>query len=364
MSASNKEKSPTWAKVIIIILISAAAFLIVGGFILLMLGKETVGAVFCIVLGAICLLFFGIGMFQLSHPGSKVATSLLIGLCVLFVGFLVAGVCSSLISTMVLSPFSDMEHYRQVWQDPISVTATVTDHRSYNDDGDTDYTSYITYSYDGTRYTDYEYENRDNKEDLTPIGTTVTVQISPKDPSRQISQLKSSSNIVPFVLFLLFLGLSSVYSLVQRQALSYAVLPDTQTICRDIKIKVRSRMARPFFLLCILGYGFLYLRYSVLFGIIPLMISLAAAAGWLFCMFTTIRDYRRADRGDYELRRDVLVDKKDFSDAESSSYILCYKSGERTWKSSTDFGTYNRAKIGDVTVAVYLPGKKKPIVHY
>ena len=266
----------------------------------------------------------------------------------------------------VVKPVMNTEHYLQVWQNPVTVTATVTKHDSYEDEDDTDYESFITYVYDGVKYENMEYEDRDMADDLTPIGTELTIQISPKDPTKQIEDLRRSRLLLPLSVALLALLLTAVYSLLQRRKLTKDCrgTPDTDTVQRDLKIKIRSRFLRPFMLLCALGNGLVYWRYAVLQVNFALTIGAVCGLLWLWNMLTTIRDYRCAENEDFEVRRDVLVDKQESSDSDTNYYHLIYQSGDRTWKANTSEKNYQKAKIGDVVVAVYLPGKKKPTVHY
>ena len=267
---------------------------------------------------------------------------------------------------LVLMPVMNTEHYLQVWQNPAAVTATVTKHDSYDDEGDTDYESFITYVYDGVRYENMDYENCDTAAELTPIGTQITLQISPKDPTRQMEDLKRSRLLLPLSVALASLLLTGVYIWLQRRSLTKGCrgTPDTDMVQNDLKIKIRSRFMRPFLLLCVVGNCLVYWRYSVLQ--VNAAVTAASVCGlfWLWCMLTTIRDYRRVENENYQLRQDVLVDKKESSDSDSTYYHLYYQSGQRKWKASTSEKSYHKARIGDAVVAVYLPGKKKPILHY
>jgi len=366
MENSGEKRQPVWMKAIAVLLLLADVFLILGGVWLLTIGKETGGAVICIAVGAVGLLFFGGCAFLMSHHGNGFTAGWGDGIGFFVAGGLLLVILGVALFFFLLQPIRDMEHYRQVWQNPITVTAVVTDHKSYDDDDDTDYKSFVTYIYDNVCYKDAPYEDRDIQDALTPIGTTVTIQISPRDPSRQIAQLKGNGRMVPLFFTFLFFGLATLCKLAQRCSLtrqSVGIL-DTETIQSDIKAKIRGRVLRPFLLFCWISYGFLYWQYSVLFGQYLLIAAVVCGAGWLCCMYTTVRDYRCVENGDFEVRRDTLVEKKEQSDSDGTSYILVYENDERKWNSVVSKANYIRGEVGSTTQAAYLPGKKKPIVHY
>lgn len=82
----------------------------------------------------------------------------------MLLGFVVALVVLVAIAVamgvFLMKPLQASEHYLQVWKNPVTVTATVTDYDSYDDDGDTDYQSFISYDYNGVHYENIQYENR------------------------------------------------------------------------------------------------------------------------------------------------------------------------------------------------------------
>ena len=366
MDTERKHTKGLWGTVVLFFLILTCAALIVGGGILYAIGTETTGAIICIVLGALGLLFFGASVYISKHPENSSVQKLVVSSLIVVGGGIVFAILFSMLQTILFSPIADMEHYRQVYQTPVTVTATVTKHDSYDNDGDTDYRSYVTYIVDNTRYKDYPYENRDRKVELTPVDTEVVLQVSPKDPSRQISNLKNNGSIFGLTAVYLFLGLAGLCKLLQKRSLtkSNRSQPDRETIQQDIKTMVRGRFMRPFLLFCWLGYAFLHWQYSMLFGQLSLIVAAVCFVLWLFCMYTAIRDYRHADSDDFTVHRDVLVEKKELSDSDGTTYVLYYNNSEKTWKTTTKESTFHRTKEGDMVLAVYLPGKSKPILHY
>lgn len=357
------DKKLDWAKSMVPLMFVVTIALIIGGFLLWIAGQEKVGAVVCIVIGALGLSLLCIGAILSSHSGRSVGACILVGVLGLAGGVLVCGALALILDVMLLQPVLDLEHYRKVWDQPVAVTATVVKHEAYDNDGDEDYRSVVRYEYDGKVYTT-NYESRDHKEDLTPLEEAVAIQISPLDPSRRMAALKSNGYGLLFGALILFAaGAGGCSALHRRNRSGDKDFPDTQQIRRDIRAKIRSRFWRPFWLLCWMGYGLIGWRYWQAMGIIPLLLGGACFLGWLVCMYTTLRDYRCAAE-DLELHRDVLVDKTHLSDSDGDTYVLEYRNGERIWKCSTSERKYKRASIGETVLAVYFPGRKKPMIHY
>lgn len=271
---------------------------------------------------------------------------------------------------VALSPtiriLTDMEHYQRVYQNPITVTATVTNHDTKESDEDTDYLSYISYVVNGVQYKNVTYENKNKEAELTPVNTQIEVQVSPEDPSRLISDLKSEA----LELFLWAIILSSIITIAysflikSRRSKEMQNTSDREVIERDMKLTVQSRFFRPLSLLLLVFFVFLLLRYPVILKKEAFIAVAICAVFWLWSMYTTIRDYRYIKNENYEIRRDVLIEKKYIPDSDGDVYKLKYSSDEKTWTTNTDKKTYEKIKEGDIISAVYLPKKKKPLLHY
>lgn len=283
------------------------------------------------------------------------------------VGILLAVVMMAvMVRFFVVKPIRAAEHYLQVWKKPVTVTATVTDYDSYDDDGDTDYRSYISYEYNGVRYQNLKYEAEDTKNALTPVGTEVNIKISPEDPSVRIDQLKNDGRGLYIGLGLCALILAFLYNSLQKRRLTKELIgtPDSDTVQRDLKLKILGSGGCAFWPLSAVFYGVAAWRYSMLLGdgawVVCGICCLLGVRKWV----VTIRNCRRVESGEFELRHDVLVDKQEYHDTEGSSYTLYYQNDNRKWKLNTSRKNYERAEIGDTIVAVYLAGNKKPTIHY
>jgi hypothetical protein len=289
----------------------------------------------------------------------------------MLLGFVVALVVLVAIAVamgvFLMKPIQASEHYLQVWKNPVTVTATVTDYDSYDDDGDTDYKSFISYDYNGVHYENIQYENRDDREDLTPLGTQLSIMVSSKDPSKSIEQLKKTGKNLNLGMGMVALILAAVYHGLQKRRLSKDLLgtPDADTVQRDLKIKIIGRMGYVFWLLSALVYGVAYLRYSMVLGNIPLIVAVVCCVFGLGGLKNVIGDNRKTSNKEFQVSRDVLVDKQISTDSDGGdTYRLYYESGDRKWDTGTSKKNYYQVSVGDTVVAVYLEGNKKPTLHY
>lgn len=260
----------------------------------------------------------------------------------------------------------DLEHYRRVYQNPLTVTATVTWHDEYEDsEGGTDYKSYITYTVDDVEYSNIHYETTGSEEKLTPLGTTIEVQVSPEDPADLLSELRDGAGLF------LCLPIAGIIAgcwrmlAIRKRSKTGGSTPDRETIRQDALLTVRGRTAPVFFLLLCVIYSVLYLRYSMALGILALFAALVCAVCWLVYFILAIRDANNLKKDNFRLHRDVLINKWVSTNADNDDiYSLTYQSQGRTWKETVPRSSYEKAQIGDTVLAVYLPGKKKPIVYY
>ena len=267
---------------------------------------------------------------------------------------------------MVISPFISAEHYISAASDPLTVTATVTKHDSYDDDGDTDYRSYVSYTVNGTQYINLKYEDKDNKSDLTALDKEVQLQVSRKDPSKQISRLKNTGSGVaifsPALALVLAMGWKAV--LRGRRSKDVFCTPDNEQIKKDAKLSVIGRCGPAFWLLCGLLYGFISWRYISVTGEWVIAAMIVCSVCFLWRLIVMLRDFGVVDREEFELRQDVLMGKEIRSGEDSDSYVLIYRSNGGTWEKYTNKKYYEQAKKGDAVQSVFLPNKRKPLLHY
>lgn len=266
----------------------------------------------------------------------------------------------------VAVPVISLEHYNRVYQNPLTVTATVTVHDDYDDEGDTDYRSYISYQAGGRSYSDIQFEDKDTASELTPIGTQLQVQVSPEDPGRLISELEGEGRMLIFSAPMLMYILSGLAGMLIRNRRSRGICgtPDRETIARDLKLTILGRMSHFFWFLIGAGYLTMWWRYPAVYQKKTLIAAAVCGVTWLWCVFRDIRDDAKVRHQEFEVRRDELVQKEYIPDSEGDTYRLHYRSGERTWSRDVSERYYNSVSEGAKILAVYLPGEKKPSLHY
>lgn len=266
----------------------------------------------------------------------------------------------------VVIPAIHIEHYRRVYQNPLTVTATVTRHASYDDDGDTDYRSYISYTANGVDYTNISFEDEDTKAELTAVGEQVIVEVSPEDPTALISELKSRGSMLIFTLPICLILLTLLWGagIKSRRSKTLRGTPDRETIQKDALLTIYGRFSLPGWLLFCVGYLFLYWRYPTAVQTWVAFVAVASGVIWLWCVYAAIRDVKYVKNDAYKLHHDVLIRKEMKSGSDENIYKLYYKSAEKTWSRVTSEKYYYAAKEGAAVLAVYLPGKKEPILHY
>ncbi len=262
--------------------------------------------------------------------------------------------------------YLDIEEYRRVYNDPIEVVAVVYDYDSYDDDGDTDYRSYIKYEVSGKTY-DAKYEDKNKIDDLTPIGQEVKIKVSPENPANLITALKSAGHAVwlsglPVLLLISLLYKSLIYS--KRSKITRAHL-DNELVRKDLILTVIGRMRNALWLLFALFGGALVWRYPMLYDQKTLIFAAVSFTIWVVFLVMTIIDCRHINNNDYRISYDKLIDKNIVSGEDSDSYVLTYKSDIGvTWKVNVSLKRYNQENHGDIVHAVYLYRKQKPILHY
>ena len=259
-----------------------------------------------------------------------------------------------------------LEHYNRVYETPLTVKATVTEYDDYDDEGDTDYRSYVSYFVDGVQYDHIQFEDKDGKDQLTPLGTVVDLQVSPENPAKTISDLRSDGmfllfTILPIGFFPAAIWRTLIHGRRNKHLLS---VPDTETVEKDARLTILGRFSLLLWPTLAAGYGAAALRYPAVFGTVVRIIVAACAIIWLWCVILAIRDRRLIAHGEYELRRDTLIYKRIDEDSDSISYELTYRTADREWTSSTSRHLYDLATVGDTITSVYLPKRKKPLLHY
>ena len=266
----------------------------------------------------------------------------------------------------ILKPVQALEHMARVRENPVEVTAVVTHHRELESDDDVDYYSYICYEAEGVFYEDIRYESKSYRQDLTPVGTVVTVQVSPEDPGTLLSELQGHGNsilyTIPFwnLLFSLWVG----YLIRLGRSKGLGSTPDQDTIRQDLRLTILARSSRLFFMWVAVGYACVGVKFR---GLVEDWVLPGAAVCAVICavlLRNSFKDLNRIREGNYQLHRDELVEKNFVEDSEGDTYTLIYRSGENIWTKATNKRHFDSVTEGSVVLAVYLPGTKKPVMHY
>ncbi len=272
-----------------------------------------------------------------------------------------------MLGTTVIVGFSDAEQYLRVYQNPLVVTATVTEYEDYDDDGDTDYRSYVTYYVDGIRYSRIKYESADRKEQLTPIGDQVVIEVNPEAPFETLDEMKISSfgsAIVMFIFVVPFFAYMCSVFIAERRSKDFSYIDEKEKIQKDALLTVWGRLRVILFLFLIIYSALLYFRYKVIYGNISLFILRTVVCVEIYCIIIAILQTIKIKRNEIAVRRAILVDKEISEGDESTSYFLYYECDGKIKKESTSCKLYNSSQMNETVYYIFINGKKKPLLYY
>ena len=87
---------------------------------------------------------------------------------------------------------------------------------------------------------------------------------------------------------------------------------------------------------------------------------------WLISLVVAIGCLRVIKNQEYRVPRDILVEKSTSYDSEDGfTYTLTYQTDCGTrWDKNTTERIYTILNEGSGVIAVYMPGKQKPLLHY
>ncbi len=267
----------------------------------------------------------------------------------------------------VVFPIMSLEHYNRVKDNPLVVTATVTSHSEYDDDGDTKYRSHVSYTVNGVRYTDKEYQDENERHLLTPRGTQVTIYVSPEKPDVQLQELEQNGRVMYFSPLAVAYFVAYVWKTIFKYKRSNNVfhVPETETIKKDAKLTIIGNFHLAFWLMLSATYAFCVFRYpTVLKNNIMLCVIAITAIIWIWRVICALHNFSLINKDEFEIRHDVLIKKEIYSGDDSDTYELTYRSGDKTWKTKTNYRNYNKSKEGDRVISLFLPNRKKPLMHY
>lgn len=281
-------------------------------------------------------------------------------------GALVVGILLALIVLAIVGEFvvqmGEMEHYRRVYRKPLYVEAMVTRYEEGDDSTD----AYVDYMANGLMYKDVFYESKWDVAELPPIGDTVRIPVSPIDPSKSLEDLEKSKYMSMFLMTFLLMCMAFAWLAVMQSRRSKGVvgMPEPEVLQRDLRLTIYGRFWLAFWVLFTIATVLMYLRYRMILGGVMLLSTIAGAVMSVVCASRVSRDLGYLKAGDYVVKRDVLVDKDVYRHRRCGrTYRLWYSSGNTKWPSSVTPHYYHEARLGDTALAVYLPGKKQPVLH-
>ena len=379
----SRKKIPLWAKIALGIMIGSSLFIVLFGILCCCMGETTEGIV-CICVGAFAgSVFFLLSIAGKQEPSNKVpkvsgiaspnpnclktgsgSNSGYIFRLVLFTVAIVA-----LLLFLVGSGIRNLDHYHRVRTNPLIVDAVVTRHgESEDSEGHTDYDSYITYTVNGITYKDIHYETEGSQDKLTPISESVTVKVSPEDPSRMLDRLENNGLGMMVIGTMLVAIFGSIeWRMISKRRCSKGLqgAPEEEDIAWDAKKIIWSDpiLSIPSILFAI--ELFCWIRYS---SWIPHWVGIITAVSGVIggcALLRVLRRDSRINRREWTLCSEKLIAKKIESGSESGdSYLLHFRSDKKEWKFRTSKNDYEYAEIGTTRWVVYIPGKKKPLLLY
>ena len=269
------------------------------------------------------------------------------------------------------SGFIHAEHYRRVYQKPLEVEAVVAYHEVESDsEGSDDYLSYLSYTVNGVKYTGVLYENKGSKSSLTPVGTQVTIQVSPENPGKTLSSIrKKAANTIYFTFAILFVSISLLLKrlITRGQTKGMRHKPDSETVERDARLQIWGDFRWKLYLLVCVGLGVMCLYYPMIFkedaaqpimGIsaVLLVIRSVKLCRMLGCL----------KRQEYRLMRNELINKSVHEDSDSgTTYTLQFGNEQGSWSKNVSLEVFNRVEVGQAVYALYFSEQdKKPFLHY
>lgn len=261
----------------------------------------------------------------------------------------------------VMLAVESLEHYARVYQNPLTVTARVTAHVK---DGD-EYQSLLSYTADGTTYSDIEFEEKEEILDLTPVGTIVTIQVSPEDPAQTIADLLSfcgSGIMISAVVCCLLAG--TVWKWVLRRFLSKEknVIPETEILERDLRLTILSRKA-PIAWMVLGGLQIaVWVYYLGVFSADKLIFPAICIVIGVLCLVSVFRKLRLVNEPRYRLEKHMLIRKEQ---AYGNKYRLVFKGNNgQEWSKIVKEKEYLSVRTGSTILTVHLPGKAEPVLRY
>ena len=254
-------------------------------------------------------------------------------------------------------------YYNEVFQHPAYVDAKVTLHQEETDsEGDTTYVAFVSYRFGDTYYENIRYRSGRN---IPPIGKQLRLSVDPDHPATLLDSVDCAFYAASSGgMLCIFLAIVLRILLRQKLTQGHRGTVEPEVLEKDLYLIIWARLPWVMWLLLTALMAALKLSFPALFGK-GYWIAGAITGGFLLISMLnmTIAAWK-VHRGLYEIHQDLLVDKKERSDSEDTTYTLYYQSGKRTWQKNVTATKFYRATVGTTVSAVYLQGCRQPIMHY
>ena len=214
----------------------------------------------------------------------------------------------------------DYDEFSRLESSAVKVTATITSIEVVNDVDDSGYETYITYEYNGTKYTDIKYKKLYTQ---PSYGEKVTVEIDPQNPARLrpldsgITQIVMCGLSYIFIAYLLTLTASKKIIYNKEKTDNWKNIYNSEyinveIIKRDIanfkknekNLLLKCSIIIVALLFCVsIVYCFINKTFTAILSIIPIMIL------YLGLIYITFVRYSKLI-GKCWVEKDILIEKK------------------------------------------------------
>ena len=254
-------------------------------------------------------------------------------------------------------------YYNEVFQHPAYVDAEITLYQEEEDsEGGTTFVAFVSYRFGDTYYENIRYRSGSK---IPAIGAKLRLAVDPAQPAVLLDRVDcafyaaSSGGVL-----CIFLAVVLRELLRRKLTQGHRGTVEPEVLEKDLYLIIWARLPWVMWLLLTALMAALKLSFPVLFGK-GYWIAGAITGGFLLISMLnmTIATWK-VHKGMYEIHQDLLVDKKERSDSEDTTYTLYYQSGKRTWQKNVTATKFYRATVGTTVSAVYLRGCRQPIMHY
>lgn len=252
----------------------------------------------------------------------------------------------------------DCYTYTQIGGKGVTVEAIVTSHYKSTDPEDgTEYHSYITYTYEGKEYKKL-YQTKYSESNLTPIGETVYLEITPHDPENTPDGIKSTGQLGMGLSGSLFIaGLAVILKLVYSSRVKKQTVDcvNEETVEKLLQEKIKGRKIRTAFFAIAVWLLFLRLIFPLVFENSPIFAAVAGA-GFLCCFCKAVVEWVCINGSYYTVCTGKLTEKSAVKDEDDvTNFYLTFSLNEHPHNHvvKTTYENFIKSKENDKIYLVY-----------